>query len=88
MAGYIVTWSTGTLQGTLDDEQGDTQLFPTKEEANSAARADFAKMAALSLVHMASRETLTDGMVSVSEPTPDGYAVWVEPAFWDGEEPE
>ena len=88
MAGYIVTWSTGTLQGTLDDEQGDTQLFPTKEEANSAARADFVKMAALSVVHMASRETLTDGMVSVSEPTPDGYAVWVEPAFWDGEEPE
>jgi hypothetical protein len=88
VAGYIVTWSTGTLQGTLDDEQGDTQLFPTKEEANSAARADFGRMAALSVVHMASRETLTDGMVSVSEPTPDGYAVWVEPAFWDGEEPE
>jgi hypothetical protein len=87
VAAYIVTWSTGTLQGTLDDEHGETKLFPTKEAANSAARADFAKMAALSVVHMAARETLTDGMVSVSEPTPNGYAVWVEPAFWDGEEP-
>ena len=44
-------------------------------------------MAALSVVHMTSRETITNEMVSVSEPTPNGYAVWVEPAFWDGEEP-
>lgn len=86
MSGYIVSWSTGNLQGTLDDEHGETKLFPTKEAANSAARADFAKMAALSVVHMASRETLNDGMVSISEPTPRGYAVWVEPAFWDGDE--
>jgi hypothetical protein len=85
--GYIVCWSTGSLQGTLDDEHGDTKLFPTADAANSAARGDFAKMAALSVVHMNSRETFTDGMVSVSEPTPNGYAVWVEPAFWDGEEP-
>jgi hypothetical protein len=86
MSGYIVAWSTGSLQGTLDDEHGETRIFPTKEEANSAARDDFARMASLSAAHMNTRETLTNGLLSVSEPTPKGYAVWVEPAFWDGDE--
>jgi hypothetical protein len=87
MSAFIVCWSTGNLQGTLDDEHGETKIFPTLESANSAARGDFSRMAALSVVHMTARETITNEMVSVSEPTPNGYAVWVEPAFYDGEEP-
>ena len=73
------------MQGTLDDEHGETKVFPSVESANSAARGDFGRMAALSVVHMTARETITNQMVSVSEPTPNGYAVWVEPAFYDGE---
>lgn len=80
---YLVAWKIGPAEGTIDDEQGETLLFATAEEANAAARNEFATR---SVLGGTPHETLTKGLLHLRDAAPVGCAVWVEPAFWDDEE--
>jgi hypothetical protein len=80
---YAVRWSTGSVEGAVEDEHGEPRRFDDVAAANAAARAEFAAMADRDASGSVRRREATgaDGAVSITDASdPDGFAVWAEAA--------
>lgn len=78
---YQVAWSTGSIQGCIEDGEGRQMLYRSLRAANAAARAEFAAMAESDAIDLVTpRATFHNGAISLTDGSgsaPD-LAVWVE----------